>query len=183
MAESSLFESEARLLVDQKDPALWEKVLCEDNEHRRLLIDQLIQTVVVEIQDAEALSVTIKAFMTADLPTDLIRLLEKLIFGNSIVSTKRNLQNLLLLTAIKIDRPRVMDYINRLEYYDAPDIAKIALDNDLYEEAFSIYKKFKINKSAMEVLINNIKDLDRAKEFAQQCNQPDLWSLLANAQI
>jgi clathrin heavy chain len=136
---------------------------------------------VVEIQDAEELSVTIKAFMTADLPTDLIRLLEKLIFGNSIVSTKRNLQNLLLLTSIKIDRPRVMDYINRLEYYDAPEIAKIAVDNGLYEEAFSIYKKFKINKSAMEVLINNIKDLGRAKEFAQQCNQPDLLSLLANA--
>lgn len=63
----------------------------------------------------------------------------------------RNLQNLLILTAIKADRSRVMEYINRLDNYDAPDIANIAITNELYEEAFAIFKKFEVNTSAIQV--------------------------------
>ncbi|CAF4345449.1 unnamed protein product, partial [Rotaria magnacalcarata] len=62
-----------------------------------------------------------------DLPNNLIELLEKIVIDNSVFSEHRNLQNLLILTAIKADRSRVMDYINRLENYDAPDIANIAI--------------------------------------------------------
>ena len=65
----------------------------------------------------------------------------------------RNLQNLLILTAIKADRTRVMEYINRLDNYDAPDIANIAISNELYEEAFAIFKKFEVNTSAIQVSI------------------------------
>ena len=65
----------------------------------------------------------------------------------------RNLQNLLILTAIKADRTRVMEYINRLDNYDAPDIANIAINNELYEEAFAIFKKFDVNTSAVQVCI------------------------------
>lgn len=64
----------------------------------------------------------------------------------------RNLQNLLILTAIKADRTRVMEYINRLDNYDAPDIANIAISNELYEEAFAIFKKFDVNTSAIQVI-------------------------------
>ncbi|CAF2828360.1 unnamed protein product [Rotaria sp. Silwood2] len=81
------------------------------------------------------------------------------------------------------DRTRVMDYINRLENYDAHDIANIAISNQLFEEAFSVYKKFEVNTSAIQVLIDHIKNLDRAYEFAERCNEPAVWSLLANAQI
>lgn len=63
----------------------------------------------------------------------------------------RNLQNLLILTAIKADRTRVMEYINRLDNYDAPDIANIAISNELFEEAFAIFKKFDVNTSAIQV--------------------------------
>ena len=63
----------------------------------------------------------------------------------------RNLQNLLILTAIKADRTRVMEYINRLDNYDAPDIANIAISNELFEEAFAIFKKFEVNTSAIQV--------------------------------
>ena len=63
----------------------------------------------------------------------------------------RNLQNLLILTAIKADRTRVMEYINRLDNYDAPDIANIAISNELFEEAFAIFKKFDVNTSAVQV--------------------------------
>lgn len=63
----------------------------------------------------------------------------------------RNLQNLLILTAVKADRTRVMEYITRLDNYDAPDIASIAIDNELFEEAFAIFKKFDVNTSAIQV--------------------------------
>jgi len=63
----------------------------------------------------------------------------------------RNLQNLLILTAIKADRSRVMEYINRLDNYDAPDIANIAITSELFEEAFAIFKKFEVNTSAIQV--------------------------------
>ncbi len=44
-----------------------------------------------------------------------------------------------------------MEYINRLDNYDAPDIANIAISNELFEEAFAIFKKFDVNTSAIQV--------------------------------
>ena len=70
---------------------------------------------------------------------------------STVVFTCRNLQNLLILTAIKADRTRVMEYVNRLDNYDAPDIANIAINNELFEEAFAIFKKFEVNTSAIQV--------------------------------
>ena len=72
--------------------------------------------------------------MTAELPNELIELLEKIVLQNSEFSDNRNLQNLLILTAIKADKTKVMDYINRLDNYDMPDIANIAVGSELYED-------------------------------------------------
>ena len=152
--ENSLFKSEARYLVRRRDPDLWVEVLNESNQFRRQLIDQVVQTALSETQDPEDISVTVKAFMTADLPNELIELLEKIVLDNSVFSDHRNLQNLLILTAIKADRTRVMEYINRLDNYDAPDIANIAISNQLYEEAFAIFKKFDVNASAIQVCVS-----------------------------
>jgi len=121
--------------------------------------------------------------MTADLPNELIELLEKIVLDNSVFSDHRNLQNLLILTAIKADRTRVMEYITRLDNYDAPDIANIAISSELYEEAFAIFKKFEVNTSAIQVLIDHVTNLDRAYEFAEKCNEPAVWSHLARAQL
>ena len=33
------------------------------------------------------------------------------------------------------------------------------------------------------MLINHIRNLDRAYEFAERCNNPAVWSLLAKAQL
>jgi len=76
-------------LVRRKDPELWEHVLREDNQYRRPLIDQVIQTAIAETQDSEQISVTVKAFMTADLPNNLIELLEKIVIDNSVFSEHR----------------------------------------------------------------------------------------------
>ncbi|XP_074599513.1 clathrin heavy chain 1-like isoform X1 [Brevipalpus obovatus] len=181
--ENSLFKTEARYLVGRRDQDLWGQVLIESNPFRRQLIDQVVQTALSETQDPEDISVTVKAFMAADLPNELIELLEKIVLDNSAFSDHRTLQNLLILTSIKADKTRVMEYINRLDNYDAPDIANIAIKNELYEEAFAIFKKFEVNTSAIQVLIENIKNLDRAYEFAERCNEPAVWSLLAKAQL
>lgn len=44
-----------------------------------------------------------------------------------------------------------MEYISRLDNYDAPDIANIAISNELFEEAFAIFRKFDVNTSAVQV--------------------------------
>ena len=89
-----------------------------------------------------------------------------------------------------------MEYINRLDNFDGPDIAKIAASeaNGLYEEALTIYIKFakkavspeekeQHNLAAVEVLVDKIRDLDRAKEFGERVNVPSVWSTLARAQL
>ncbi|KJE97309.1 clathrin heavy chain 1 [Capsaspora owczarzaki ATCC 30864] len=181
--QNSLFKSEARYLVKRRDLDLWAKVLIVENQFRRQLIDQVVQTALPETHDPEDVAITVRAFMNASLPNELIELLEKIVLDNSMFSDNRNLQNLLILTAIKADSSRVMDYINRLDNYDAPDIANIAIGSELFEEAFAIFKKFEVNTSAIQVLIQHIRSLDRAYEFAERCNQPDVWSVLAKAQL
>lgn len=78
-----------------------------------------------------------------------------------------------------------MDYINRLDNYDAPQIAEIALGEQyhLYEEAFVIYKKYNYNVEAINVLLDNIEDFSRASEFADKVNHPDVWSMLGQAHL
>ncbi|XP_058287354.1 clathrin heavy chain 2 isoform X5 [Hylobates moloch] len=149
--ENSLFKSEARYLVRRKDPELWAHVLEETNPSRRQLIDQVVQTALSETRDPEEILVTVKAFMTADLPNELIELLEKIVLDNSVFSKHRNLQNLLILTAIKANCTRVMEYISRLDNYDALDVASIAVSSALYEEAFTVFHKFDMNASAIQV--------------------------------
>ncbi|VDD80563.1 unnamed protein product [Mesocestoides corti] len=181
--ENSLFKTEARYLVRRMDPELWAECLSESNAFRRQLIDQVVQTALSETQDPKEISVAVKAFMAADMPNELIELLEKIVMDNSVFSDHRNLQNLLILTAIKADHSRVMEYITKLDNYDAPDVANIAITNGLYEEAFAIFKKFEVNNLAMQVLIDNIQNLDRAYEYAERCDEPVVWSLLAKAQL
>jgi len=93
------------------DGDLWDKVLQPENEYRRQLIDQVVSTALPESKSPEQVSAAVKAFMTADLPHELIELLEKIVLQNSAFSGNFNLQNLLILTAIKADPSRVMDLI------------------------------------------------------------------------
>jgi clathrin heavy chain len=144
---------------------------------------QIVGTALPECSDPEDVSFTVKAFMAAELPNELIELLEKIVLEGTAFSDNKNLQNLLILTAVKADQTRVMDYINRLDNYDAPDIANICIGADLFEEAFTIFKKYNVNSSAINVLIDNIGNIDRAYEFAERCDQPEVWSRLAKAQL
>jgi clathrin heavy chain len=43
-----------------------------------------------------------------------------------------------------------------------------AIEFSLFEEAFEIYKKFGKKVNAIQVLLNNLQDLDRAHEYANK---------------
>jgi len=182
--KNSLFKLQARYLVERQSPELWEKVLQDSNEYRKVVLDQVVQTALPESRTPEEVSSTVKALMAADLPHELIDLLEKIVLEtHSEFSQNRNLQNLLILTAIKASKEKVMGFINRLDNFDAPDIANIAIGSELFEEAYEIFRKFKHNGNAIKVLLDHIQDLERAVEFAESCNEPEVYSLLAKSQL
>lgn len=76
-----------------------------------------------------------------------------------------------------------MEYVRKLDKYDAPDIANIAIGADLFEEAFTIFQKFKLHTNAIEVLISHIHDLARAQEYADRVALPEVYSKLGKAQL
>uniref|UniRef100_A0A803PWW8 Clathrin heavy chain n=1 Tax=Cannabis sativa TaxID=3483 RepID=A0A803PWW8_CANSA len=180
---NSLFKLQARYVVERMDGDLWEKVLTPENEYRRQLIDQVVSTALPESNSPEQVSAAVKAFMTADLPHELIELLEKIVLQNSAFSGNFNLQNLLILTAIKADPSRVMDYINRLDNFDGPAVGEVAVEAQLYEEAVAIFKKFNLNVQAVNVLLDNIRSIERAVEFAFRVEEDAVWSQVAKAQL
>ncbi|KHG11889.1 Clathrin heavy chain 2 -like protein [Gossypium arboreum] len=106
-----------------------------------------------------------------------------IVLQNSAFSGNFNLQNLLILTAIKADPSRVMDYINRLDNFDGPAVGEVAVEAQLYEEAFAIFKKFNLNVQAVNVLLDNIRSIDRAVEFAFRVEEDAVWSQVAKAQL
>jgi len=191
-SKNGLFKDQARYLVERQDLGLWERVLKDENPHRRELIDQVTSTALPETKNPDEVSTTVKAFMNAQLPNELINLLEKLVLtGSHEFSSNKNLQNLLIITAIRCTHEpgapagRAMEYIGRLDNFDGLEIAKIALRDEyqLYEEAFTIYKKFDHHLEAVDVLLNRLQDIDRAHEYAQRVNEKEVWSVLARAQL
>ncbi|KFK34843.1 hypothetical protein AALP_AA5G200400 [Arabis alpina] len=181
--KNSLFKLQARYVVERMDENLWDKVLIPKNEYRRQIIDQVVSTALPETNSPEQVSAAVKAFMTADLPHELIELLEKIVLQNSAFSGNSNLQNLLILTAIKADPSRVMDYVNRLDNFDGPAVGEVAVEAELYEEGFSIFKKFNLNVQAVNVLLDNIRSIERAVEFAFRVEEDTVWSQVAKAQL
>ncbi|KAL9179678.1 hypothetical protein ACHAXT_008968 [Thalassiosira profunda] len=209
-----LYRDLARYLVERQDLELWAKVLNKDEAaeageveveaaaeketQRRQLIDQVVEWALPESESADEVSCTVKAFMAADLPGELITLLERIILQGSDFSDNKNLQNLLILTAIRADHTRVSGYIDQLDNFDAKDIALICVSEShmLYEEAYSIYVKFakpehttdkdeqvEMQVLAIGVLVDYMKDLDRAKGFANQVDEKPVWSKLGKSQL
>lgn len=96
--------------------------------------------------------------MAAELSNDLISLLERIVLHNSEFGKFKKLQNLLILTSIRYEQNKVMDYVKRLDNYDGAEIAEEAISDKyrLYEEGFVIFDKFNLHSQALDVLINKI---------------------------
>ncbi|PBP22624.1 clathrin heavy chain [Diplocarpon rosae] len=181
--ENSMFKAQARYLLERADTELWSFVLSPNNIHRRSVVDQVISTAVPESTEPDKVSVAVSSFLAADLPVELIELLEKIVLEPSPFSDNENLQNLLILTATKADKGRVIDYIHRLDAYNASDIATICIEVGLFEEAFEVYKKINDHKSAANVLVEHIVSIDRAQDYAERVELPEVWSRVAKAQL
>lgn len=185
--EHSLFKYQAQYLVKRMDAALWARVLSDEEnaKYKKSVVDQVVQSALPECENPEEVKETVKAFMAADMPSELIDLLEKIVLEGHKpeFSDNKDLQNLLILTAVKANPERVMEFVTRLNNYDAPDVANICISSGLHEEAFTIFSKFKHNVAAIQVLIEHIKDLKRARDFADKINEPEVYSRLAKAQL
>lgn len=181
--ENSMFRAQARYLLDRADPEVWSFVLNDNNVYRRSLVDQVTATAVPESTDPDKVSVAVAAFVAADMPGELIELLEKIILEPSPFSDNSNLQNLLMLTAAKADKSKLMDYIQQLNEYSVEDIASMCIDQGLYEEAFEIFKKVDNHSEATNVLVDHIVSIDRAQEYAERVDLPEVWSKVAKAQL
>ena len=59
--KNGLFRLQARYLVERQNLELWETVLNEANEHRRNVIDQVVQHALPESTSADEVSSTVKA--------------------------------------------------------------------------------------------------------------------------
>lgn len=183
--KNALYRLQAKYLVERQDLDLWAHVLTPDNPHRQFIIEQVVSNALPESKSPEEVSVAVKAFSAADLHAELMSLLEKIVLHNSEFSGFKQLQNLLIITAIKTEKSRVMDYINRLDNYDGAKIANIARGEDykLYEEAFTIYQKIGEHIEAINVLIFNIESLQRAAEYAEKVAKPEVYTILGKAYL
>ena len=181
--ENSMYKAQARYLLERADPEIWAFVLNGNNVHRRSLVDQVISTAVPESTEPDKVSVAVKAFLDADLPAELIELLEKIILEPSPFSDNGSLQNLLMFTAAKADKGRLMEYIHRLSAYNAEEIANSCVSVGLFEEAFEIYKKEDNHIAATNILVDHIVSIDRAQEYAERVEMPEVWSKVAKAQL
>lgn len=183
--DNSLFREQALYAVERADDDLWSKIFEEGNPFRRLVVDQVISTALPESKKPEKVSAAVRAFLAAGMPDVLMEMLEKLVMqtSNTAFARNTNLQNLLILTAIGAAPERVMEYIRRLDNYDGPDVAPSCIGAGLYEEAYSIYYKFQKFDDALDVLLEHIKDFDRAQEFAIRMDRPDVWIRLGVVQL
>ncbi|KAK7420981.1 Clathrin heavy chain [Neonectria magnoliae] len=181
--ENSMYRAQARYLLERSDSELWHFVLSENNIHRRSVVDQVTTTAVPESTDPAKVSVAVSALLENDMPLELIELLEKIVLEPSPFSDNQNLQNLLMFTAAKADKARVMDYIHKLDGYNADDIAASCIEVGLFEEAFEIFKKADNKSAAADVLIEHVVSIDRAQGYAEEVDLPEVWSKVAKAQL
>lgn len=181
--ENSMYRAQARYVLERSDRELWTFVLSENNIHRRSVIDQVVATAVPECSDPAKVSEAVASFLASDLPGELIELLEKIVLEPSPFNDNPSLQNLLILTAARADKGRVMDYIHRLDSFNPDECAQLCIDVGLHEEAFEIYKKVGNKTAAVEVLVEHVVSIDRASAFAEDVDVPEVWSRVAKAQL
>lgn len=175
--------AQARLLIERNDDELWFEALQDENELRDRILDEVVKQAPA-VSEPDHVSTAVKALMSAELPHELIRLLDAILSDTaSAFSRNRNLQNLLLLTAIKADQARVMGYVERFDDFSVPDVAAIAVGSGLFEEGVALFNKCDKHVEALDLLIEKLHSPERALEHATRVDSPECWSRLAKAQL
>ncbi|CCW60031.1 unnamed protein product [Phytomonas sp. EM1] len=175
--KNNMYNHLARYLVKAQNLDLWAGVLASDTPERKLLVEAVHQTALPEAQVSEEVSTTVRAFMSANLIEELTSLLEQIVLYGQF-RKNRYLENLLIMSAVRTRKDKVMEYVMSLENYDAANIANLAIGAELYEVAFVVYDRHNMKKEAMMVLLENLKDLSRARTFAQKLDLPEAWGIL-----
>nr|CCC93746.1 putative clathrin heavy chain [Trypanosoma congolense IL3000] len=175
--KNGMWKQLARYLVKQQDPELWASVLREGSINRDRLVEAVQQIALPESDVTEEISTTVKAFMDAELTEDLTAILDQIVVRGRF-RKNRYLENLLIMSAVRAAKPKVMEYVSSLDGYDAMEIASLVTEAGLYEEAKVVYDKFDMKKEAATVLLRDLKDLPRGRQYAQQCNTPAVWTVL-----
>ncbi|KAG5521723.1 hypothetical protein RHGRI_034070 [Rhododendron griersonianum] len=66
---------------------------------------------------------------------------------------------------------------------DLSVVGEVAVEAQLYEDAFAIFKKFNLNVQQVNVLLDNISSIEWAVEFAFRVKEDAAWSQVAKAQL
>lgn len=181
--KQGLYRFQAKYLIERQSEKLWDWVLTneENQAHKSYVVEQVVSSALAESKNVDEVSSTVQAFINAEMPEELLGLLENIVLHSREFSGFKKLQNLLIITAIKTKKERVMDYINKLDNYDGLNIAEVAVKEEykLYEEAFTIYKKMDRHVEATKVLLDKVENIERAAEYADRVNLTEVHSLLA----
>jgi len=121
--------------------------------------------------------------MDAQIPMQLLGLLEKIVLESPLFQNNTSLQNLLIITAMKSDTTRVMTYVTRLGDYTWEKICEGLVREQLYDEAIAAYKKFGQNVEAVRVMLHYTDSIQMASDWAKHCDEPSVWGEVARAQL
>lgn len=176
--QNAMFRAQVEYLLPLSDQKVWESVISPSNPYRDHIIDQLVKGNIVGNYEQVHASNLVKASMNVARPQELLELLETLV-KNPKFKSSRNLRNLLILAAMKIDRTLVKKYLDEVEDFDAVDIANTATSKGYYDEAYRIYSKAGLYNEAIEVAIKHMGDMECAAELAEKVNTKDIWRKFA----
>ncbi|KAG5489303.1 hypothetical protein GH5_00170 [Leishmania sp. Ghana 2012 LV757] len=174
---NGMYKQLARFLVKEQNLDLWASVLGQDSIQRQQLVESVQQTALPESEVSEEVSTTVRAFMNANLTEELTSLLGQIVMHGRF-RKNRFLENLLIMSAVRARKDKVMEYVTTLEDYDAPDIAHIASGAGMHEVAFVVYTRHNMKKEAITVLLQDMNDVSRGRAFAQKTDNAVVWSVL-----
>lgn len=174
---NGMWKQLARHLVKEQNLDLWAQVLKNNTPERTHLVEAVQQTALPESKVSDEVSTAVRAFMNADMTHELTALLDQIVVHGEFRKNKF-LENLLIMSAIRARRDKVMEYVNNLQDYDAQDIANIASGAELHEVAYTVYDKHNFKKEAITVLLQDLKDLPRARSYATKSDLPAVWTVL-----
>ncbi|KAH8611956.1 putative Clathrin heavy chain linker Clathrin H link Region in Clathrin and VPS [Trypanosoma vivax] len=179
-SKNGMWKQLARYLVQQKNLELWATVLKGEGIDRDRLVEAVQQTALPESEVTEEVSTTVRAFMNAELTEELVSILDQIVVCGRF-RKNRFLENLLIMSAVRSRKNKVMEYVSTLENYDAKEVAGNCSSEGMFEAAFTVYDKFEMPVEAARVLMHDMKDIPRGRLYAQRCDMPSVWSVLGEA--